>query len=136
MQPRGLLRTKSYKVFLAPQTAHGTKVQSSPCLVSLHLMQFGRFAQKPDPPEYTTTGLHSGAEKDVWAPERKTRFKSTNTVSFIDPQKRDSASLRSPLERRLGIEHVEGCPSHVAPLDRGHERGTIDELVPGPRPAT
>ena len=115
MQPRGLLRTKSYKVFLAPQTAHGTKVQSSPCLVSLHLMQFGRFAQKPDPPEYTTTGLHSGAEKDVWAPERKTRFKSTNTVSFIDPQKRDSASLRSPLERRLGMRDGESPTGDLKP---------------------
>ena len=66
-------------------------------------MQFGRFAQKQDPPEYTTTGLHSGAEKDVWAPDRKTRFKSTNTVSYNDPLKRDSASLRSPLEGRLGL---------------------------------
>jgi hypothetical protein len=78
-------------------------------------MQFGRFAQKPDPPEYTTTGLHSGAEKDVWAPERKTRFKSTNTVSFIDPQKRDSASLRSPLERRLGMRDGESPTGDLKP---------------------
>jgi hypothetical protein len=86
-------------------------------ILGLHAisMQFGRFAQKPDPPEYTTTGLHSGAEKDVWAPERKTRFKSTSTISFNDPQKRDSASLRSPLERRLGMRDGESPTGDLKP---------------------
>ena len=89
----------------------------SPSYYSLPLatMQFGRFAQKQDPPEYTTTGLHSGAEKDVWAPDRKTRFKSTNTVSYNDPLKRDSASLRSPLERRLGMRDGESPTGDLKP---------------------
>ena len=60
MQPRGPLRTKSFKnmlVFLAHRQ------RTAPIFTAWsprHLMQFGRFAQKPDPPEYTTTGLHSG----------------------------------------------------------------------------
>jgi hypothetical protein len=41
------------------------------------------------------------------------------------------AGQMRPLDRRLSIEHIEGRPGRVTSLDRGHECGNIDELVPG-----
>ena len=66
-----------------------------------------QFAQQHAPPEYSPSGLHEGAEKDAWAPDKKTRFESMSSVSFRDdPKKRGSVSQGSPHERWRGREQL------------------------------
>jgi hypothetical protein len=75
-----------------------------------------QFAQKHDPPEYTMTGVHAGADTDVWAPDKKTRFESTASASYRnDPKKRDSPSQRSPLERRPSMREGESPTGDLKP---------------------
>ena len=75
-----------------------------------------QFAQKHDPPEYTMTGVHAGADTDVWAPDKKTRFDSTTSASYRnDPRKRNSPSQRSPLERRPSMREGESPTGDLKP---------------------
>ena len=69
-----------------------------------------QFAQQHAPPEYSPSGLHEGAEKDAWAPDKKTRFETMSRVSFRadDPKRRGSVSQRSPHERWHDREQLSG----------------------------
>ena len=68
-----------------------------------------QFAQQHAPPEYSPSGLHEGAEKDAWAPDKKTRFESMSSVSFRDdPKKRGTVSQGSPHERWRDREQLSG----------------------------
>jgi len=75
-----------------------------------------QFAQKHTPPEYSVAGTHAGAASDVWAPDRKTRFQSTATVSFEhNPRQRQSAGQRAPLEQWPGMHEGEHLSGDLAP---------------------
>ena len=62
------------------------------------------------------TGVHAGADTDVWAPDKKTRFDSTTSASYRnDPRKRNSPSQRSPLERRPSMREGESPTGDLKP---------------------
>ena len=89
-----------------------------------------QFAQQHAPPEYSPSGLHEGAEKDAWAPDKKTRFESMSSVSFRDdPKKRGSVSQGSPHERWRDREQLSGDLrpglTHLRRLEDDAEIGSL-----------
>jgi len=89
-----------------------------------------QFAQQHAPPEYSPSGLHEGAEKDAWAPDKKTRFESMSSVSFRDdPKKRGTVSQGSPHERWRDREQLSGDLrpglTHLRRLEDDAEIGSL-----------
>lgn len=88
-----------------------------------------QFAQKHAQPDFSPSGTHAGAEYDVWAPDQRTRFHSTNTVAFMDdPKKRQSAVQRSPLERRPGMRDGETVSGDLKPGPTEYPRRQYSNL--------
>ena len=76
-----------------------------------------QFAQQHAPPEYSPSGLHEGAEKDAWAPDKKTRFESkiptgVDTVRWISRRSKSSCTSWNSTGQALRIipKHGFGKP--------------------------
>ena len=67
-----------------------------------------QYIQKHDPPDFTVSGTHEGAERDIWAPKRASRFHSTSMAAYAHtPKRRGDVNQHAPLEKWPGMRDGE-----------------------------
>ena len=90
-------------------------------------------AQRYVPPDYSVSGLHVGAENDVWAPDKATRFETTMERVYSPPKDRTHSYAPPKYEKRTPdpFPTMEDELRHLSVTNERRVDGDrVTELVP------